>query len=218
VNRILRFLPQRTGTRTVLDAHRSGRYRLASAANVFVVPFAAQHEASFRCRASIDFSFVPEELALSRGGPDMTTQHSTVKWFDAKKGYGFINHPDGGNDIFIHYSQIESDDDFKTLRTGQSVQFEMNDGPKGLHAVSVKALDDGQSSTDSDDSTDPAAQSSTQPTASSPREEGRAPKASAGAAPDPAFGESPSYEQEGYGTADYDDPEYDGLDYDEGAV
>jgi CspA family cold shock protein len=72
----------------------------------------------------------------------MTIQHSTVKWFDAKKGYGFINHPDGGDDVFIHYSQIDSDDDFKTLRTGQSVQFEMNDGPKGLHAVNVRALDD----------------------------------------------------------------------------
>ena len=72
----------------------------------------------------------------------MTIQHSTVKWFDAKKGYGFINHPDGGDDVFIHYSQIDSDDDFKTLRTGQSVQFEMNDGPKGLHAVNVRALDE----------------------------------------------------------------------------
>lgn len=76
----------------------------------------------------------------------MTIQHSTVKWFDAKKGYGFINHPDGGEDVFIHYSQIDSEDDFKTLRTGQSVQFEMNDGPKGLHAVNVRALDEEASS------------------------------------------------------------------------
>lgn len=65
------------------------------------------------------------------------THQSTVKWFDAKKGYGFINHPEGGDDIFVHYSQIETDDDFKTLRTGQSVRFEMDDGPKGLHALSV---------------------------------------------------------------------------------
>ncbi|PEN06044.1 cold-shock protein [Longimonas halophila] len=64
-------------------------------------------------------------------------EQSTVKWFDAKKGYGFINHPDGGDDVFVHYSQIQSDDDFKTLHTGQSVRFELNDGPKGLHAVSV---------------------------------------------------------------------------------
>lgn len=64
-------------------------------------------------------------------------QHSTVKWFDAKKGYGFINHPEDGEDVFVHYSNIESDDDFKTLRTGQRVKFEMNDGPKGLHALNV---------------------------------------------------------------------------------
>ncbi|HHP7238838.1 cold-shock protein [Longibacter sp.] len=81
----------------------------------------------------------------------MTIQHSTVKWFDAKKGYGFINHPDGGDDVFIHYSQIDSDDDFKTLRTGQSVQFEMNDGPKGLHAVNVRALDEEEDGGDAPD-------------------------------------------------------------------
>lgn len=138
----------------------------------------------------------------------MTTQHSTVKWFDAKKGYGFINHPDGGNDIFIHYSQIESDDDFKTLRTGQSVQFEMNDGPKGLHAVNVKALDNGQSSTDS-------VEPDTQPAVSSPREEEYAAKAPAGAAPEPTFGDDPGYEEDEYGTADYDDSGFDDLDYDE---
>lgn len=68
----------------------------------------------------------------------MSTQHnSTVKWFDAKKGYGFIDHPDGEDDVFVHYSQIESERDFKTLRTGQAVEFKLNDGPKGLHAVNV---------------------------------------------------------------------------------
>jgi CspA family cold shock protein len=67
-------------------------------------------------------------------------QRSTVKWFDAKKGYGFIHHPDEGDDIFVHYTQIKSEKDFKTLRTGQTVEFEMNDGPKGLHAQSVNAI------------------------------------------------------------------------------
>jgi CspA family cold shock protein len=73
-----------------------------------------------------------------------TMEQSTVKWFDAKKGYGFINHPDGGDDIFVHYSQIESDDDFKTLHTGQTVRFELNDGPKGLHAAQVRIQDGAQ--------------------------------------------------------------------------
>jgi len=66
-------------------------------------------------------------------------QYSTVKWFDAEKGYGFINHPQEGDDVFVHYSNIESDDDFKTLRAGQNVKFEMNNGPKGLHALNVVA-------------------------------------------------------------------------------
>ncbi|MFB6274262.1 MAG: cold-shock protein [Salinibacter sp.] len=69
-------------------------------------------------------------------------QTSTVKWFDTKKGYGFIHHPEDGEDVFVHYSNIKSDEDFKTLQSDQRVQFEMNDGPKGLHALEVVALDD----------------------------------------------------------------------------
>ena len=71
----------------------------------------------------------------------MSTRRSVVKWFDAKKGYGFIVHPEGGADIFVHYSAIETDRRFKTLRTGQVVDFELTDGPKGLHAVDVISAD-----------------------------------------------------------------------------
>lgn len=71
----------------------------------------------------------------------MSTRRSVVKWFDAKKGYGFIVHPEGGSDIFVHYSAIETDRRFKTLRTGQVVEFELTDGPKGLHAVDVIPVD-----------------------------------------------------------------------------
>lgn len=73
----------------------------------------------------------------------MSTHRSVVKWFDAKKGYGFIHHPDGGDDIFVHYSAIASDKRFKTLRTGQTVDFALKDGPKGLHAYDVEGHDDG---------------------------------------------------------------------------
>jgi cold shock protein len=73
----------------------------------------------------------------------MSTRRSVVKWFDAKKGYGFIHHPDDGEDIFVHYSTIASDRRFKTLRTGQTVDFDLEDGPKGLHAYNVIGLDDG---------------------------------------------------------------------------
>ena len=70
----------------------------------------------------------------------MDIRRSIVKWFDAKKGYGFIVHPDDGSDVFVHYSQIKTDRRFKTLRTGEEVEFELNDGPKGLHAHNVVSL------------------------------------------------------------------------------
>ena len=71
---------------------------------------------------------------------------STVKWFDAKKGYGFIHHPADGEDVFVHYSNIQSEDDFKTLKSDQRVRFEMNDGPKGLHALDVEPVPEESSS------------------------------------------------------------------------
>ena len=59
----------------------------------------------------------------------------TVKWFNAAKGYGFIMR-DSGEDIFVHYSAIESDG-YKTLNEGQRVEFTVVQGPKGLAASNV---------------------------------------------------------------------------------
>ena len=59
----------------------------------------------------------------------------TVKWFNADKGYGFITQPDG-DDVFCHYSAIQVSG-FKTLREAQEVEFEVEQGPKGLQAVNV---------------------------------------------------------------------------------
>lgn len=98
----------------------------------------------------------------------MATRQSTVKWFDAKKGYGFIHHPDGGDDVFVHYTQIESDKDFKTLRTGQTVEFEMNDGPKGLHALNVNALGEDEDDAGDVTSTSPSSADSSPTTADAP--------------------------------------------------
>ncbi len=90
---------------------------------------------------------------------------STVKWFDAKKGYGFIHHPDDGEDVFVHYSNIQSDDDFKTLKSDQRVRFEMNDGPKGLHALEVVTLDEAQTDAQDDEASEGIAPSDVDPTA-----------------------------------------------------
>ncbi len=60
----------------------------------------------------------------------------TVKWFNASKGYGFIERQ-GGPDVFVHFSAIEMDG-FKTLEEGQSVEFSIEQGPKGLQAAHVK--------------------------------------------------------------------------------
>lgn len=58
-----------------------------------------------------------------------------VKWFDSKKGFGFISVGDG-DDVFVHFSAIQ-DDGYKTLDEGQQVEFEVENGPKGLQAAHV---------------------------------------------------------------------------------
>jgi len=63
--------------------------------------------------------------------------HGTVKWFNNAKGFGFICPDSGGEDIFAHYSTIEMDG-YRTLKAGQDVNYELNEGPKGQHAASIK--------------------------------------------------------------------------------
>ena len=59
-----------------------------------------------------------------------------VKWFNDAKGYGFIEQPDGGEDVFVHFTAIEMEG-FKTLTEGQEVEFELRQGDKGLQASNV---------------------------------------------------------------------------------
>jgi CspA family cold shock protein len=62
-----------------------------------------------------------------------------VKWFDTKKGFGFIQ-SDDGNDVFVHYSNIQSEG-FKTLEQGQDVTFELVEGKKGPQAANVRLVE-----------------------------------------------------------------------------
>ena len=62
----------------------------------------------------------------------------TVKWFNERKGFGFLSREDG-EDVFVHYSSIQSSG-FKSLNEGQSVEFEVQEGPKGLQAVNVRTV------------------------------------------------------------------------------
>lgn len=73
---------------------------------------------------------VTEEIFMAQG---------TVKWFDEKKGFGFISPEDGSKDVFVHFSTIQTEG-FRTLRAGQSVSFEHKEGDKGLQTTEVIPL------------------------------------------------------------------------------
>ncbi len=65
--------------------------------------------------------------------------HGVIKWFDNKKGFGFIAQDEGGPDVFVHFSVINGEG-FKTLEEGDKVEFEANSSDKGLKASSVIKL------------------------------------------------------------------------------
>ncbi len=62
-----------------------------------------------------------------------------VKWFNAEKGYGFIAQEDGGDDVFVHWSAIQTQG-YKSLEENQKVEFDVTQGPKGPQAENVRAL------------------------------------------------------------------------------
>ncbi len=68
--------------------------------------------------------------------------NGTVKWFNAEKGYGFIANDEGGDDIFVHFSAIQTEG-YKTLKEGQKVSFDTEPDPKNsekMRAINVKPL------------------------------------------------------------------------------
>lgn len=64
----------------------------------------------------------------------------TVKWFNNAKGYGFILPENSDEDIFAHFSAIKMDG-YRTLKSGQAVEFELEDGEKGKHAINIVTID-----------------------------------------------------------------------------
>ncbi len=68
----------------------------------------------------------------------------TVKWFDSRKGYGFITREDGSGDIFVHFSAIQGEDaEFKIIYEGDIVEFEVTEGDKGPQATNLTVVEKG---------------------------------------------------------------------------
>ena len=61
----------------------------------------------------------------------------TVKWFNSEKGFGFISQADGAPDVFVHHTAIQMNG-WRTLEEGQTVEFDVQQGPKGLQAANVR--------------------------------------------------------------------------------
>jgi CspA family cold shock protein len=89
-----------------------------------------------RLEAPQTWTSAPTSLINSKG--TTVKEQGTVKWFNASKGFGFIQRQ-SGEDVFVHFSAIQGDG-YKTLNEGQAVEFEVTRGPKGLQAANVTSL------------------------------------------------------------------------------
>lgn len=81
-----------------------------------------------------------EYIIFHRNTREDNMSKGTVKWFNADKGFGFITPEDGGKDLFVHHSEIQSGGDFATLNDGQAVEYEVGQGQKGPCANKVVPL------------------------------------------------------------------------------
>lgn len=78
-------------------------------------------------------------LRVTAGFKELPVNQGTVKWFNTSKGYGFIVPEGGGEDLFVHFSNITGDG-YRTLEDGQKVEFELGEGRNGPEAVNVKPM------------------------------------------------------------------------------
>ena len=98
--------------------------------------------------------------------------NGVVKWFDVKKGFGFIEGPNGGKDVFVHYSSIEGEG-FRSLKDGERVEYELADSDRGPQARSVRVVQSEAASeegagSDSGESLDPPPEGSAPPSEPAP--------------------------------------------------
>jgi cold shock protein len=81
---------------------------------------------------------VEQHQIAQKEGSKSVREQGTVKWFNASKGFGFIQRQ-SGEDVFVHFSAIQAEG-YKSLNEGQAVEFEVTRGPKGLQAANVTSL------------------------------------------------------------------------------
>jgi CspA family cold shock protein len=84
----------------------------------------------FRVAATVRHVLVKEKINMAQG---------TVKWFNAEKGFGFIEQADGGPDVFVHYTAIDASG-YRSLDENQAVEFDITQGPKGPQAEKVRVV------------------------------------------------------------------------------
>ncbi len=87
----------------------------------------------------LDVACAPEDSGFILIFEESNMATGTVKWFNDAKGFGFITPDDGGDDLFAHFSEIQSQG-FKSLQEGQKVSFEVKMGPKGKQAATIKPM------------------------------------------------------------------------------
>jgi CspA family cold shock protein len=80
----------------------------------------------------------PKSTTNNETGEGVVKEKGTVKWFNAAKGYGFIQRS-SGDDVFVHFSAIQANG-YRTLDEGAEVEFEVKQGPKGLQAENVMRI------------------------------------------------------------------------------